>query len=158
MSARPAREPKSSALTSQVAAPRLVEAGELDGALALSLVVWSPKKSRLEDEAVPLGRQFYAEDVKAEIRRRHAAGETLPTLAASTGIPFGTCHAWCSKSPPRRRQAVSLRCSERGNAGYRARASSGRDRLHSCDQEQKAPRVQSLCLHRCGRLQPLTNR
>jgi hypothetical protein len=83
------------------AALRLVEAGELDGALALSLVVWPPKGSRLEDEAVPLGRQAYREDVKAEVRRRHAAGETLPALAASTGIPFGTCHAWCSESAPR---------------------------------------------------------
>jgi hypothetical protein len=56
--------------------------GELDGALALSLVVWPPRGSRLEDEAVPLGRQGYPEDVKVEVQRRRAAGETLAVTDA----------------------------------------------------------------------------
>jgi hypothetical protein len=45
------------------------------------------RASRLED--VPLGRQCYADDVREEIRRRHAAGETLPEVALKTGIPYG---------------------------------------------------------------------
>jgi hypothetical protein len=40
------------------AAIKLVEAGDLDGVLALSLVVWPRRGSRLEDEHVPQGTQF----------------------------------------------------------------------------------------------------
>ena len=39
---------------------------------------------------MPRERQFYSEDVREEIRRRHAAGETLPELSRRTGIRFGT--------------------------------------------------------------------
>jgi hypothetical protein len=38
------------------AALNLVEAGELDGVLALSLFVWPPKGSRLADDQLPRGR------------------------------------------------------------------------------------------------------
>jgi hypothetical protein len=71
------------------AAIALVERGELDPAIALSLVVWPPK-GRLEDEYCPTERQFYSEELKAEIRERHAAGETLPDLARKTGVSFGS--------------------------------------------------------------------
>jgi hypothetical protein len=102
------------------AALALVEAGELDGALALSLslVVWPPKGSRLEDEHVPLGREYYPEDVKAEVRRRHAAGETLLAIAASTGIPFGTCDAWCSASAQRCEASCDLGTNPRRTRRY----------------------------------------
>jgi hypothetical protein len=50
------------------------EGRELDGALALSLVVWPLNGSRLADEQVPRTRQFYPPEVKAEIRRRYAEG------------------------------------------------------------------------------------
>jgi hypothetical protein len=66
---------------------KLVEAGELDPYSALALVCWPPKGSRLED--VPLGKKFYSDDVRGEIRARHAAGESVPALALKTGIPFG---------------------------------------------------------------------
>jgi hypothetical protein len=39
--------------------------GELDPVLALSLVVWSRKGSRLED--VPLGKQVYADDLQSRL-------------------------------------------------------------------------------------------
>jgi hypothetical protein len=55
------------------AALKLVAAHELDGALALSYVVWPRRGSRLEDEQVPTERQFYSEELKAEI-----ASATLP--------------------------------------------------------------------------------
>jgi hypothetical protein len=68
------------------AALALVESGELDPVLALSLVVWPRKGSRLED--VPLERQYHAEDVRQEIRARHKAGESIPELALKTGVPL----------------------------------------------------------------------
>jgi hypothetical protein len=52
-----------------------VERGERDPVVALSLVVWPRKGSRLED--VPLGKQFYSDDFREEIRARPAADETL---------------------------------------------------------------------------------
>jgi hypothetical protein len=76
------------------AALALVESGELDPVLALSLVVWPRKGSRLED--VPLERQFYSDDVREEIRARHAVGESIPELALKTGIPFGQVKFLCS--------------------------------------------------------------
>jgi hypothetical protein len=73
----------------QEAALKLLARGELDPYEALSLVCWPRKGSRLEDEQVPLGKQLYSNDVHEEIRRRHAAGESIPELAFKTGIPFG---------------------------------------------------------------------
>jgi hypothetical protein len=78
------------------AAIKLVEAGELDGVLALSLVVWPRRGSRLEDEHVPQGTQFYSNELRAEIRKRHAAGETIPALAQATGVPYATVKFWLS--------------------------------------------------------------
>ncbi len=84
------------------AALKLVEAGELDGALALSYVVWPRRGSRLEDESVPTGRQFYSEEFKAEIRERHAAGETLPDLARKTGVSFATVKSIAAREAEKR--------------------------------------------------------
>jgi hypothetical protein len=58
---------------------KLLARGELDPYEALCLVCWPRKGSRLED--VPLGRQCFSREVRAEIRARHAAGETIPELA-----------------------------------------------------------------------------
>jgi hypothetical protein len=67
--------------------------------LALSLVVWPPRGSRLADEQVPRERQFYAPAVKAEMRQRYAAGGvTYEELAASAGLPYATVKAWLSKA------------------------------------------------------------
>jgi hypothetical protein len=85
------------------AALALVEKGELDPYSALALVCWPRKGSRLED--VPLGRTYYSEDVREEIRRRHAAGESLPELALKTEINFGTLKSWCSGFEARRQLA-----------------------------------------------------
>jgi hypothetical protein len=79
------------------AALKLVAEGEIDGVLALSLVVWPPKGSRLADDQVPRERKFYPPELKAEIRRRHAEGETIPGLAAATGLPYGTVKCWLSR-------------------------------------------------------------
>jgi hypothetical protein len=91
------------------AALKLVKDGEIDPMLALSLVVWPPKGSRLADEQLPRGRQFWSPALKAEIRRRHANGETLPALAASTGLPRGTVKFWLSRAGRERdaRRAVA---------------------------------------------------
>jgi transposase-like protein len=72
------------------AALELVAAGAIDGALALSLVVWPPRGSRLADESVPCGRRHYSDELRAEIRRRRAAGATVPELSRSTGIPHSS--------------------------------------------------------------------
>jgi hypothetical protein len=85
------------------AAIALVESGELDPVLALSLVVWPRKGSRLDD--VPLERQFYSEDVREEIRARHAAGESIPELALKTGVPFGQVKFICSSEGAKREPA-----------------------------------------------------
>lgn len=58
-------------------------------------MVWPRRGSRLEDESVPTGRQFYRQEVREEIRRRHAAGESLPELSRLTGIPYATLKAFC---------------------------------------------------------------
>ena len=84
------------------AALKLVKAGELDPVLALSLVVWPPKRSRLDDEHMPRERRVYPEELKAELRARHAAGETMPMLAQSTGIPWATIKMWCSPTVQKR--------------------------------------------------------
>jgi hypothetical protein len=92
------------------AAIALVERGELDPASALSLVVWPPK-GRLEDEHCPTERRFYSEELKAEIRERHAAGETLPDLARKTGVSFGAVKSICGREAEKklaRRQAQRL--------------------------------------------------
>ena len=81
---------KSALMVRYDAALKLVAAGKLDPHEALAFVCWPPKGSRLEDERVPLERQFYPADVREEIRRRHAAGETLPELSQRTGIRFST--------------------------------------------------------------------
>jgi hypothetical protein len=84
------------------AAIALVERGDLDPVLALSLVVWPRKGSRLEDERVPPEKQAYSDDVREEIRRRHAAGETIPELAQKTGVPFGEIKYLCSAEGAKR--------------------------------------------------------
>jgi hypothetical protein len=76
------------------AALKLLARGELDPYEALVLVCWPRKGSRLED--VPLGKQFYSDDVREEIRARHAAGESVPELALKTGIPYGQVKFICS--------------------------------------------------------------
>jgi hypothetical protein len=88
------------------AALALVVKGELDPVLALSLVVWPRKGSRLED--VPLERQYYAEEVREEIRARHAAGETIPELARKTGIPLGQVKSVCSAAGGAKRAPAEL--------------------------------------------------
>jgi hypothetical protein len=55
--------------------------GEVDGALALSLVLWPPKGSRLEDQAVPLGRQVYRQDV----RKKELACMGLKIVSSTVG-------------------------------------------------------------------------
>jgi hypothetical protein len=62
--------------------------------LALSLVGWPRKGSRLED--VPLGKQVSADDLREEIHARHAAGESIPELALKTGILLGQVKFICS--------------------------------------------------------------
>jgi hypothetical protein len=84
------------------AALKLVAAAELDGVVALSLVVW-PRSPRLE--SVPVGRQFYSEDLREEIRARHAAGESIPELALKTGVPFGQVKFICSTEGTKREPA-----------------------------------------------------
>jgi hypothetical protein len=91
----PQREPSRTPLqVRRAAALKLVAAGELDPEIALSLVVWPPAGSRLADVQVSTRRQTYPPELKAEIRRRHAQGETIPALAASTGVPPGTLKGW----------------------------------------------------------------
>src|SRR5215217_6476905 len=93
----------------QEAALGLVERGELDPYEALALVCWPPTGSRLE--SVPAERQYYSEELKAEIRERHAAGETLPDLANKLGLPFGTVKAivaYVSEKQRAQRQARRL--------------------------------------------------
>jgi hypothetical protein len=51
------------------------------GTLALSLVVWPPKGSRLEDQAVPLGRQVYRQDV----RKKELACMVLKIVSSTVG-------------------------------------------------------------------------
>jgi hypothetical protein len=89
------------------AAIALVESGELDPVLALSLVVWPRPGSRLVDEQVPLGKQLYSDDLREEIRARHAAGESIPELALKTGIPFGQVKCLCSAAGTKRAPAES---------------------------------------------------
>jgi hypothetical protein len=89
------------------AAIKLVEAGELDGAPALSLVLWPRRDSRLDDENIPRGKQVYSDELRAEIRKRHAAGETIPALAQATGLPYATVKFWVS-SAGRRKDAARL--------------------------------------------------
>jgi hypothetical protein len=81
----------------------------MDGALALSLVIWPPKGSRLGDVSVPLGPRCYPEELKAEIRQRHAAGETIPELARKTGIPFGSVKSICGCWPEKRKDERQAR-------------------------------------------------
>jgi DNA invertase Pin-like site-specific DNA recombinase len=94
------------------AALKLVAEGELDGMLALSLVVWPPKGSRLADDRVPVTRQFYPPELKAEIRERFAAGgETYEELAEAVGVPYATVKSWLSKQcreRDARRQGASI--------------------------------------------------
>lgn len=90
------------------AALKLVAAGELDPALALSLVVWPPKNSRLVDENVPRERQLYSDGLREEIRARHAAGESIPELAQKTGIPFGQVKFMCGSHGEKPRGELQL--------------------------------------------------
>jgi hypothetical protein len=83
----------------------LVVKGELDPVLALGLVVWPRKDSRLEDEQVPPRKQFYSDELREEIRVRHAAGESIPQLALKTGVPFGQVKVICSSAGAKRGQA-----------------------------------------------------
>jgi hypothetical protein len=83
------------------AALELLGRGELDPYEALMLVCWPPKDSRLE--GVPAERRYYSEELKAEIRERHAAGETLPDLARKTGLSYGTLKAFVAFAAEKRR-------------------------------------------------------
>jgi hypothetical protein len=93
------------------AAIKLVKEGTLDGVLALSLVVWPPNGSSLADDQLPSDRPVWPPELKAEIRRRYAAGESMPQLAASTGLPLGTVKGWLSakgREVDARREAAGL--------------------------------------------------
>jgi hypothetical protein len=82
---------------------KLLERGELDPYEALALVCWPRKGSRLAD--VPLERQYHAEEIREEIRARHAAGESVPELALKTGIPYGQVKFMCSGEGAKREPA-----------------------------------------------------
>jgi hypothetical protein len=71
------------------AAIKLVKAGELDGVLALSLVVWPPNGSWLADDQLPSDRPVWPPELKAEIRRRYAAGEAIRSWPRPRGCPSG---------------------------------------------------------------------
>ena len=85
----------------QEAALGLVGRGELDPYEALALVCWPPTGSRLE--SVPAERRYYSEELKAEIRERHAAGETLPELARKMELSYGTLKAIVAYASEKRR-------------------------------------------------------
>jgi hypothetical protein len=55
------------------------------------------------------GRQVYSEDVKAELRRRHTAGEMFPQLAELTGIPFAQVKFICGNTKRKRELALGER-------------------------------------------------
>src|SRR5512132_2442838 len=94
------RRAKSALMVRHDAALALVERGDLDPVLALSLVVRPRRGSRLED--VPLGKQVYSDDVREEIRRRpFEEGETLPELALKTSIPYAQVKSICSAAGAR---------------------------------------------------------
>ena len=76
------------------AALELLQRGEISPEAALAAVVWPD--GRLADENVPVGRQYYPEEIREEIRGRHAAGESLPALERQTGISLGTLKAFCA--------------------------------------------------------------
>lgn len=99
---KPPTPPRTPLQVRHAAALKLVAAGELTPEEALWLVVWPPRGSRLADDHVPGGRQVYPEELKAELRACHAAGEALPALAQSTGIPVGTLKMVCSPSGAKR--------------------------------------------------------
>jgi hypothetical protein len=79
----------------------LLGRGELDPYEALMLICWPPQGSRLE--SVPTERRYYSEELKAEIRARHAAGETLPELARKTGLSYGTLKSFVAYDSEKRR-------------------------------------------------------
>jgi hypothetical protein len=83
------------------AALELLGRGELDPYEALMLVCWPPNGSRLE--SVPTERRYYSEELKAEIRERHAAGETLPDLARRTALSYGTVKSFVAFASEKRR-------------------------------------------------------
>ena len=85
------------------AALELLRRGDISPEEALAAVVW-PESDRLRDEQVPRAPQFYSEEVKAEIRRRHAAGETIPELAERTSIPFASVKWMCGNGEARKRE------------------------------------------------------
>jgi hypothetical protein len=58
------------------------------------------------------GKQFYSDEVKAELRERHAAGETLPALSREMGIPFGTVKALVGYTNEKRRARREARVQE----------------------------------------------
>lgn len=91
--------------------------GELDAYEALMLVCWPPKGSRLE--SVPAERQYYSEELKAEIRERHAAGETLPDLALKTGLSYGTVKAFVAFASEKRHAAPSAKAGGDARRGGR---------------------------------------
>jgi hypothetical protein len=72
---------------------RLVQRGELDPVLALSLVVWPPR-GELEDESVPLEHRAWDESVKLEARRLHAEGLGCPEIAERLAVRFPTVKSW----------------------------------------------------------------
>lgn len=50
--------------------------------------------------------------MKAELRERHAAGETLPALSREMGIPFGTVKALVGYTNEKRRARREARVQE----------------------------------------------
>jgi len=115
---RPSRSPLGTALeVRHQAALKFVAVGELDGALALFLVVflvvWPPKGSRLEDGRVPLGRQQYPRELREETRRRHARARRSANSPRTPASP-----------PPRSRVGSQAPSGEgKGNRRDRRRAS-----------------------------------
>jgi hypothetical protein len=67
-------------------------------------------RTSLADEQVPCERRFWPDELRAEIRRRYAAGETMPALAENTGLPYATVKMWLSKAGREReaRRAASV--------------------------------------------------
>lgn len=62
---------------------------------------------------MPRTRQrFYPEELKAEIRARHAAGETIPDLARKTGLSFTSVKSICGRELARREAATLAQAQE----------------------------------------------
>jgi len=84
-----------------------------------------PRSPHLADENVPLGRQLYSDELREEIRPRHAADETIAELARKTAIPFGQVKFFSTGGmKPKALKLVTPSCSRLGatSAARRERA------------------------------------